>query len=505
VDGSGQLEVNAGDTTFSSGATLTNATLRIDNGAQAEIATPLTYAGAFNNSGTVTLDGASTFELSGSVGYNGAINFAAGASATLTLDAAALANGQTFADAIGGLGAGDVIDLSGLAFAGNVTPTYDSASGTLSVTEGGVTDMLVLTAPGSTNFALQADKSGGTEIVVCFASGTRIRTLRGDVAVERLAIGDHVVTASGERRPVRWLGHRRIDCRSHRLRQDVLPVRIGAHALGENRPARDLIVSPGHSIAVDILGEVLIPAIALVNGATIQQIEVDEITYWHVELDSHDLVLAENLAAESYLEMGNRSFFGEARVVDRHAAPDPRPSPPKHSDFCRPYHDGGPLVEAVRAQLHRRALGLGWALSEALDLHLEIDGRRIYPVMDGMTARFPLPANAADAWLVSPTARPRETTGAYDLRDLGVCVSALSISGGDAQPQAIALDDPRLAEGFHSVEDGVRRWTDGKAKLPAALWRDRGKASTLTVDLAGAPAPRWVAPEGCAAAAMRAA
>ena len=105
---------------------------------------------------------------------------------------------------------------------------------------------------------------------VCFASGTAIRTTRGNVAVEHLALSDIVVTASGVHRPIRWLGHRTVDCR-HPQPQEAMPVRISAHAFEKNRPSRDLLVSPGHSICIDLLGEVLIPAAALVNGTTISR------------------------------------------------------------------------------------------------------------------------------------------------------------------------------------------------------------------------------------------
>ena len=74
-------------------------------------------------------------------------------------------------------------------------------------------------------------------------------------------------TASGALREIRWLGHRAIDCRKHSHLEQVLPICICAHAFGENLPARDLYVSPGHSICVDVGGEVLIPAGTLVNGS----------------------------------------------------------------------------------------------------------------------------------------------------------------------------------------------------------------------------------------------
>ena len=189
--------------------------------------------------------------------------------------------------------------------------------------------------------------------VVCFASGTRIRSALGSRTVEDLVLGDIIVTASGAQRPIRWVGHRTIDCRRHPRPAEVMPVRIAAHAFGPNKPARDLYVSPGHAICIDMLGGVLIPAGSLVNGSTIVQVDVESVTYWHVELDEHEIILAEELPSESYLEMGNRDFFAENVTVALAASPD---TPIRtHADFCRPYYAEGSLVDAVRARLHTRA------------------------------------------------------------------------------------------------------------------------------------------------------
>ena len=140
----------------------------------------------------------------------------------------------------------------------------------------------------------------------CFASGTRIATAEGEVAVEALREDQHVVTAQGQTVPIVWLGHRTTHWRNHSRPQEARPVRIAAGAFGTGQPARDLVLSPDHAVFTD---GVLIPARHLVNGSTVAQQDIDEITYWHVELPTHGVVLAEGLACESYLDTGNRSAF----------------------------------------------------------------------------------------------------------------------------------------------------------------------------------------------------
>ena len=199
-----------------------------------------------------------------------------------------------------------------------------------------------------------ADYSGvGTVniIPVCFANGTLIRTARGDLAVEHLAVGDLVVTASGASRPIRWLGHRTIDCRRHLRPQEAWPIRLVAHAFGTKCPVRDLFLSPGHPVLVgaDENGEGghLVPIMCLINGTTIERVAVDEVTYWHVELDQHDILLAEGLPAESYVDLGSRPWFDGANG----ALYDPDMAAPGMPGRCRPVAIDGPVVEAERRRL----------------------------------------------------------------------------------------------------------------------------------------------------------
>ena len=140
----------------------------------------------------------------------------------------------------------------------------------------------------------------------CFASGTRILTSAGEVPVEDLAIGDTVSATFRDSLPIKWIGHRRVDCRRHPNPERVWPVRVRAGAFDEGIPHRDLWLSPDHAVFV---GEVLIPIKRLINGTSVEQVLVDEITYYHVELTSHDVLLADGLPVESYLETGGRSAF----------------------------------------------------------------------------------------------------------------------------------------------------------------------------------------------------
>jgi len=303
---------------------------------------------------------------------------------------------------------------------------------------------------------------------VCYAAGTLIRTPRGDVAVQDLRVGDLVVTASGEKRPIVWLGHTLVNCAARPNPREAWPVRIAADAFGPGKPSRDLYVSPAHSICVDCVGEVMIDAQRLVNGATITRAPVDEIDYWHVELERHDVLLANDLPAESYLAMGNREFFVDRAGVDRG-------SDYGDADFCRPRANDGPVLAAVRAQLEAQALRLGYRAEIDPEPRLVVDGVDVASIGAEGVAVFLAPKSAQDVRLVSSSFVPCDDLGLNDdARRLGLCVYGLSLSDGRVANQ-IALTDRALADGFFAEEgaDGCDwRWTRGEMALPAALWRN---------------------------------
>jgi hypothetical protein len=122
-----------------------------------------------------------------------------------------------------------------------------------------------------------------------------------------LAVGDQVqVLLDGPAAPIVWIGKRTVDCSRHPRPPLAWPVRISANAFGPGHPRWDLYLSPNHAVYV---GEVLIPAKQLINGTSIAQVPMDHVTYYHIELPNHDVVLAEGLPVESYLDTGDRSSF----------------------------------------------------------------------------------------------------------------------------------------------------------------------------------------------------
>jgi hypothetical protein len=232
----------------------------------------------------------------------------------------------------------------------------------------------------------------------------------------------------------------------------------------------------------------LVPVRYLLNGATITQETVEAVTYYHVELatpdgrPTHGVILAQGLPVESFLDTGNRAAFSNGGAPVQ-----------IHPDFaretwataaCAPLLTGGPALEEVRATLHAHAEVQGHAPSTEPDVHLLVDGVRLDPDWgdpdghDGGTLSFVLPPGARDVRLASRLAAPAWLDPASDdHRRLGVAVAMLAIDG-----IALALDDPRLAAGWHAPEPGWR-WTAGPAGLPAA--------DACLVELRLKPYGRW--------------
>jgi collagen type I/II/III/V/XI/XXIV/XXVII alpha len=196
----------------------------------------------------------------------------------------------------------------------------------------------------------------GFNSISCFALGTRIATPTGEVPVEALCIGDLVRTRSGGTRMITWIGHRTVDSDLHADPASILPIRIATGAFAPGQPARDLLLSPDHAVYFE---GVLIPIKYLLNSDTVHQVPAREVTYFHIELEQHDIVLADGLPVESYLDTGSRTAFANGgAAIQLHpnfASSDDQTSLRWEADGCAPLVVSGPPIERARRVLRRQS------------------------------------------------------------------------------------------------------------------------------------------------------
>jgi hypothetical protein len=136
----------------------------------------------------------------------------------------------------------------------------------------------------------------GTGVV----GGTPIETTQGAVPVDKLRLGDMVVTATAGPQPVRWIGKRRVPALG-----GFRPVRLRAPFFGLSR---DIVVAPAHRVRLGVAeaeymldeDEVLLPAGRLVDGRhALAEGRHRLVTYHQILLDVHDCLLHDGLWAES--------------------------------------------------------------------------------------------------------------------------------------------------------------------------------------------------------------
>jgi hypothetical protein len=358
--------------------------------------------------------------------------------------------------------AGDAGDWSSQS--GDINPvandSYDAFIGSGAAYTVSPTDLTVMNMLGYTL----------TDTAPCFLAGTRIATPSGNIRVERLAVGDMVLTAQGTARPIVWVGTGRV-LATRGNRGAATPVIVRKGALADNVPARDLRVTKGHALLLD---GALIPVEELVNHRSILWDDrAQEVVVYHIELETHDVLLANGAPAESYRDDGNRWLFQNANTG--WGLP---PKPP-----CAAVLTSGPIVDAVwRRLLDRAGPRPGLPLTCDPDLHLLAGGARL----DAAEQRqglyvFKLVGGQGDVRIVSRAAIPQELGLARDPRSLGVALRRVTVRGA-CESRVIEAEDTLLTDGFHAFEaDNGFRWTAGDAVLPNTLFA--GLAGPVELEL----------------------
>jgi hypothetical protein len=402
----------------------------------------LTLGGSISNGATIEIRASAALDLAGGL-TGGPITFL-GTDAVLTVD-----DPSQFSAGARNMVGTDAIDLVGAApslvsYASGIVTIFDSMDNVLST-------FSLAVAAGQPAVSVVSDGHGGSLITLgdelpCFVRGTRLLTPHGYRAVETLKPGDPLVTASGGKHPVCWVGRRTLDL-GPSAAWTAFPVLIMPDAFGPGLPARPLRLSPLHCVYAD---GVLVPVTHLVNGATIiRETGQTALTYFHVELDQHDILLAEGLPCESYLDTGNRGALYQELG---------RRSPAKHA--FAPNVTTGEKLAAIRRRLHGNALAAGFSLTYWPHLRAVASGQTVPPEItlagDQRLARFRFQMPAKDITLLSSVASPADTDpDSEDRRELGVCLD----------PSARV----RLGQGWHA-----------RAREDAGIWM--GRVSSVHLD-----------------------
>ncbi|MBS0641670.1 MAG: Hint domain-containing protein, partial [Proteobacteria bacterium] len=411
--------------------------------------------------GTVTIDEGSVLEVQGTVAASETIAFS-GTQARLDLD-----DPVGFAGLIQNFMVGDTITLDGV---NPATVSYDNGFLTFG---NGYQIRMTVAQPATVQAVATAT---GTDVLglLCFCEHTRLLTPDGEQAVEDLSVGDLVTTWRGEHRRIVWIGTSTIPIRRGR-RDAATPVIVQRDAIAPGVPRRPLRVTKGHSL---LFGDVLIPVEYLVNHRSIRWDDHAQMArLYHIELETHDVLVADGAPAESYRDDGNRWLFSNAN-----SAWGLPPKPP-----CAPVLTGGAVVDAVwRRLLERSGVRPGMPLTSDADVHLLVDGARVDAVsVSAGKALFRMAGRPGEVRLCSRSGAPQELGLARDPRMLGVGVRRIVLWQGH-RPRVLEADDSALSRGFHPFEpDNGYRWTDGDAVLPSTLFDGVTEAYQLEVHLAG--------------------
>lgn len=221
----------------------------------------------------------------------------------------------TFAtpDAFNDTGAGDqyvifglfggtkyVVNLEGFQGAGTFTVVQDDEP------EGGDNDG---------ELDLVEIEAADPEAAICFTAGTRILTPHGEIPIEALQAGDLIQTRDDGLKPVLWSGASTV-----RAKGALAPVVFAAGVIGNTRP---LALSPLHRILITgwragiLFGsdECLAHAKDLINDHSIRRREGRSVTYHHLLLERHQVIMSEGAWSESLFlgDQARNSLLPEAR------------------------------------------------------------------------------------------------------------------------------------------------------------------------------------------------
>ncbi len=165
---------------------------------------------------------------------------------------------------------------------------------------------------GSVTLTEQGDATGNmaTHDIVCFAKGTMILTPSGERRIEDIRVGDALQTFDGQVTRVHWASAMRCTAEDFARKSKLRPIKITAGMIAPGMPNRDLYLSAQHRVLVRspiaerLCGhqEALIASNKLLSVPGVEvDFLADEVEYYHLLTDRHDVLVANGMPSESLM------------------------------------------------------------------------------------------------------------------------------------------------------------------------------------------------------------
>lgn len=157
----------------------------------------------------------------------------------------------------------------------------------------------------------------------CYGKGSKVRTIHGYIEIEKLKVGDEVITYGNlkdgnvinpgviEIKKIAFIGKRVFT----NLTEASYPLIFNKHSLGENRPFENLTISPNHGI---LQHGYLAVASSFVNDTTIVKDRRSFIEYYAVQFEEHCVMDVNGVLSESLLH--GREVFEPVNVPVEHTS-----------------------------------------------------------------------------------------------------------------------------------------------------------------------------------------
>ena len=157
----------------------------------------------------------------------------------------------------------------------------------------------------------------------CYGKGSKVRTIHGYIEIEKLKVGDEVITYGNlkdgnvvnpgtiEIKKIAFIGRRVFT----NLTEASYPLIFSKGSLGENKPFEDLTISPNHGI---LQHGYLAVASSFVNDTTITKNRRSFIEYYAIKFEEHCVMDVNGVLSESLLH--GREVFEPINVPAENTA-----------------------------------------------------------------------------------------------------------------------------------------------------------------------------------------